>query len=428
MSELNGTEARTPLRPFTTASNSSGDIKVYFNQSTNPDFSNGTFPAASSFDDTEDAIKARIDAAEETVDVMMYNTSRDWLVDALEDAVDRGVRVRYIADDQTTNSALSGSIDFPVLEGNDGNALMHNKVFIIDAASVDNSYLIMGSMNMTYNNVITDPNNTVFVQDQAIAKAYTWEFNEMWGGDTELPNLTLSRFGDQKTHNTPIYFNVAGTPVELYFAPTDPTSDAILENLASADEEVILGLLLLTQNRIGDLLVDLHDAGIRIRGLIENIDDPGSEFFYLQNEGVNLQAHNVQTQFHHKYAIVDPDELDSDPLVITGSYNWTNAAENRNDENTLVIHDADIANQFVQEFEERWGEATSTQELVQPSIHWSVFPNPSSGFFQFNKEGNPFDGLAIVFDAQGRLMQSIRLNNVESWTLDAQGWEPGLYY
>ena len=428
VSVQNGVEAKSPLRPFTTASNSSGDIQVYFNQSTNPDVSDGTFPAASSFEDTEDALKDRIDAATETIDVMMYNTSRDWLVDALEDAVDRGVRVRYIADDQTTNSALSGSIDFPVLEGNDGNALMHNKVFIIDAASVDQSYLIMGSMNMTYNNVITDPNNTVFIQDQAIAKAYTWEFNEMWGSETETPNLALSRFGVDKTHNTPIYFNVAGTPVELYFAPTDPTSDAILENLASADDEAILALLLLTQNRIGDLLVDLHDAGIRIRGLIENISDPGSEFFYLQSEGVNVQAHDELTQFHHKYAIVDADLPSSDPLVITGSYNWTNAAETRNDENTLVIHDADIANQFLQEFSARWGESTAVIETLAGVSGWEVSPNPSTGIFQFNRSEKSFTGQVQVFDLLGKVYEVQQFENAYSWTLDATNWNPGMYY
>ena len=46
--------------------------------------------------------------------------------------------------------------------------------------------------------------------------------------------------------------------------------------------------------------------------------------------------------------IVDQDAPSSDPLVFTGSHNWSAAADNDNDENTLVIHDATIANIYYQ--------------------------------------------------------------------------------
>jgi len=51
--------------------------------------------------------------------------------------------------------------------------------------------------------------------------------------------------------------------------------------------------------------------------------------------------------------IVDHDTA-SDPFVITGSMNWSANGEDTNDENTLIIHDADIANQFYQEFAARY--------------------------------------------------------------------------
>jgi phosphatidylserine/phosphatidylglycerophosphate/cardiolipin synthase-like enzyme len=44
----------------------------------------------------------------------------------------------------------------------------------------------------------------------------------------------------------------------------------------------------------------------------------------------------------------------SDPFVITGSMNWSANGEDTNDENTLIIHDAAIANQFYQEFAARY--------------------------------------------------------------------------
>ncbi len=57
---------------------------------------------------------------------------------------------------------------------------------------------------------------------------------------------------------------------------------------------------------------------------------------------------------HHKYLIVDNSDRSSDPLVLTGCHNWSSSAELRNDENTLIVHDATIANIYYQEFSERF--------------------------------------------------------------------------
>ncbi len=52
--------------------------------------------------------------------------------------------------------------------------------------------------------------------------------------------------------------------------------------------------------------------------------------------------------------IVDQAFPDADPLVLTGCHNWSNSADSRNDENTLIIHDSTIANIYYQEFYERF--------------------------------------------------------------------------
>ena len=53
----------------------------------------------------------------------------------------------------------------------------------------------------------------------------------------------------------------------------------------------------------------------------------------------------------HKVILID------DQIVITGSYNFSNNAKTRNDENTLIVHSPDIAAIYRQEFERVWGEA-----------------------------------------------------------------------
>ena len=65
----------------------------------------------------------------------------------------------------------------------------------------------------------------IFIQDEAIAKAYTLEFEEMWGGV----------FGTNKLDNTPHKFMTDGKLVEVYFSPSDQTTSHILETIENVD-------------------------------------------------------------------------------------------------------------------------------------------------------------------------------------------------
>jgi phosphatidylserine/phosphatidylglycerophosphate/cardiolipin synthase-like enzyme len=64
-------------------------------------------------------------------------------------------------------------------------------------------------------------------------------------------------------------------------------------------------------------------------------------------------------KLHSKTMIIDVC-TDSDPTVIIGSTNWSANGNNINDENMLIVHDAKIANQFLQEFYSRYDSAGGT--------------------------------------------------------------------
>jgi hypothetical protein len=71
---------------------------------------------------------------------------------------------------------------------------------------------------------------------------------------------------------------------------------------------------------------------------------------------------------HHKYAIIDAEPSGFIPYVITGSHNWSSSAENSNDENTLIIQDAQIANFYLQEFAARYYEASGVDSIFITDI------------------------------------------------------------
>lgn len=425
---------------YSTASNSTGTMQVYFTKEVDPQFSNGSTPTGITGGALETAIIERINAATTSIDVCLYNNNRSTLVQALTNAHNSGIQVRYIADDGTANLALQNpNPPFQVLYGNAGDPLMHNKFLIIDADSEDNSWVITGSTNMTTNNLADDFNNTVFVQDQALAKAYTVEFQEMWGSEGANPGVFNVKFGANKEDNTPHLFSINGVTVESFFSPSDNTTVNIVNAIETADNELEFALLTFTNNELGNAVLTAHNDGVLVRGIIDNIGDQGAEYDYLVGNGVNVTPDNTTTQTHHKYCLIDAASPNSDPIVVTGSHNWSASAETRNDENTLIIHDEDIANIFLQEFEARWCEIltgasclTSTNSVNGiDGFEANLYPNPAVDRSTIQMElENKADLTIGLWDFNGRMLQSTILRKVQgeiTETLYLDGFPAGTY-
>jgi phosphatidylserine/phosphatidylglycerophosphate/cardiolipin synthase-like enzyme len=435
-SERNGNTITAPLAIFATQSNSSGEIKVYFNKSVDTRVSTGALPSSSSPGAAEGAIIDAIKKATSTIDVAVYNNNRTPIVQALTDAHNRGVVVRYVTNIGTANLALSNPAPpFRVLPGN-ADRLMHNKFIVIDRNSESDSWLIMGSMNLTDNNIADDYNNMLFIQDQSLAKAFTIEFEEMWGGSGPNPGIFAAKFGENKTDNTPHNFNVNGTPVEAYFSPSDKTTQVIERTIYTADTDLEFALLTFTRNDLGSAIYDRFQEGVNVRGMIENPNDQGSEYQFFVDNGMDVVAHTFEGSLHHKYMIVDANNVNSDPTVLTGSHNWSTSAETGNDESTLVVHDVTVANLFIQEFEQRWCEQNTPGdclvgifEKTTETLDFTVNPNPVSDNFNITLPENLQEKMTIkLFDGRGQLLQAVIVNGIGNYQMSAANLPAGTYF
>ena len=366
--------------PYATVSNSSGAIKVYFNNTVDQSAMQTT-PAIYLQNTFNDTIAAYINRAQTNVDLCIYNTNDQLIVTSVNNAHARGVQVRYIAYEGTANAGLSSlNTAIPVFYRPQAAAgLMHNKFVVIDAESTNGAHVITGSTNFTSNNLFDDPNNMVILQDEALARAFKLEFNEMWGSAGSQPNPGLAKYGNMKVDNTPHKFIIGGKAVELYFSPSDGTNGRIIEAIETTNQSMHFAVLSFTRDDIRDAIIVVNNQfGVFANGMIENINDTGGEYTELLNAGIDVRATNtIPDQLHHKYAIIDPNMPSSDPTVVTGSHNWSASAETSNDENTLVIHDHAVADQFYQEFAKRFFEAMSIEEnsLMSNAL---LYPNPAT--------------------------------------------------
>ncbi|MFN7326626.1 MAG: phospholipase D-like domain-containing protein [Chitinophagales bacterium] len=391
---------RSAKVPIATPSLSSGEVELYFSGSVDPSFLAGQSPLGTTPEACLAAVIEKINQAQQTIDVAMYNINRTDIAAALFAAQARGVRVRYVAAEAAASSALGNNPPFPVVFGNE-DALMHNKFMVVDVDDPSNAWIMSGSMNWTTSNIFNDYNNLLFIQDQSLALAYQMEFEEMWGGSGNTPDPSLQRFGASKLDNTPHHFLINGKRVELWFSPSDKVTDKIVSTIETADNSLEFALFSFTRNEPGNALASLHNLGTAtVRGMIDNINDVGSEYDYLLDQGVPVSAHPLPGELHHKYMVVDALSVSDDPLVLTGSHNWSTNAETKNDENTLIIYDPSLARLYRAEFEQRYAENTvSTTGLFNPAIR--IWPNPTSDFLVI--EGLPEEQVAVeVWSAMGQ--------------------------
>ncbi len=352
---------------FATKSKSTGEINAYFTNSVNTSYATGEEAVA--VDDLTDTIIAYIEKAETKIDLALYNFGKSEIADALNTAHDNGVDIRIVADKKQSNTAhddLDPGINIIKESLGLGEGIMHNKFMVIDPDKEDSSWVLASSANFTQSGLSSDYNNMVCIQDQSLARTFELEFNEMFGSETLTPDPAKAHFGFEKYDNTPHHFIVGDVPVEAYFSPSDQTTSKIAEVLNSADNDIEFAVFVYTRNDLSDIIIDKVNNSIPCKGIIEDTDgEYGDDYQRLKDGGVDVLSHmNIDYQLHHKYVVVDAHDYSSDPVVLTGSHNWTTAAEQVNDEYTLVIHDSTVANMYLQEFMARFGDIECDTTII----------------------------------------------------------------
>ena len=408
--------AFSPVRPFITVSTSTGDVKVYFNQAV--DNSVKSYKAAISLGThIDDTLIEYINRAKSSIDFTMYNFTENNISSvsgALNAAYARGVVVRVVFDGKANNTGIQSLVSgIKKISSPTSSAygIMHNKFIVFDAATSNPNDAIVwtGSTNLTDGQINLDPNSVIIIQDKSLAMAYTLEFNEMFGSTGPNPSLTNAKFGPDKTDNTPHLFEIGGRQVECYFSPADGTNDHIISTIQSANTNMRIATMLITRSDIGYAIQDAVNAGAATKVLVNNESGCTQTVWTLLKSllGNDLVEDNkVPGIMHHKFMIVD-EGTSSDPTLLVGSHNWSNAANNKNDENTLIIHDDTLANIYYQAFKQRFDANYVGIDVNDFASSVHIYPNPSNGQFTVELQTeNTMSAEFIIYDLSGRIIST----------------------
>ncbi|WP_216903752.1 phosphatidylserine/phosphatidylglycerophosphate/cardiolipin synthase family protein [Synechococcus sp. CCY 9618] len=263
-------------------------------------------------------------------------------------------------------------------DGSRGSGLMHHKFLVVDGQVV-----VTGSANFSPSCIHGDAdapttrgnvNHLIRFESPALAGLFAEEFARLWGdGPGGAPD---SRFGIAKGGGPARVVDVAGTPVEVLFAPhrrSDPNQGlAWLEaQLARARQRLDLALFVFSGQNLADRLQELHARGVKIRLLAdpgfavrafsEVLDllavtlpdqdcriEAGNRAWSQALEGVGTPRLAGGDKLHHKFAVLDGRS------VISGSFNWSPSAAFQNDETLLLIHSPLLARHFEAEMDRLW--------------------------------------------------------------------------
>lgn len=424
---------------------STGVMNVYFNHPVNT--SVAQYQTAQNLGNTlDDKLITYINACQSTLDIAIYNSDSPGnsvgIAGAINSAYSRGVQVRVIYDGSTSSNMiplLNSSIPRLPSPTSSSYGIMHNKFVVFDANSSDPNlpWVWTGSTNWTVAQIDgPDKNNAIAIQDQALAQAYKTEFEEMWGSAGINPDTVNSKFGPYKTNNTPHSFVIGGKVVNNYFSPSDGANAQIINVINSANNDVEIASMLITRDDVRDAIINKYNSGIQVVQAVFDSQNPtGNDIPTLQGTiGSNkIVQYTGSGIMHHKFVLVDNFNSTSDPTVLTGSHNWSNSAETKNDENILIIHDKVVADQYYQAFSYLYGQAggvLATAELASNTKNIILYPNPTEGNIFIKVDNNLINskGCILVYSVVGTKLMERNFENMRNASIDLTDYPKGIYF
>jgi phosphatidylserine/phosphatidylglycerophosphate/cardiolipin synthase-like enzyme len=366
-----------------------------------------------------------IDNTKVTLDFAVMGFSHPTVVDAIVRAHDRGVAVRMVGDAGHLYASGYRAMyerHIPIVNGNLTH-IMHDKFMIVDSR-----FVFAGTANWTPTDLEHNSNNFFVIDNPYVAQDFQDEFDQMFGG----------AFGHQKIEvDNGRSYTIGDTEVEVWFSPNEDAMGRIIEIVDAAEESIRFTIFAFTKDQVGSAFVRKLEE-FQEKDLAEGIDPTNPDFrarrsvagmidqsqlhsngqyhevFRLLGGGADLRMDGIDSskqpgdyqagggRLHSKTMVIDADG--ENPVVISGSFNWSASATLSNDEYLAVFHGKRVAQLFDDYFESLWengremGVARIGQDGLEPGditineVMWyGAHINDIDGFDEFIELKNNTD-------------------------------------
>jgi hypothetical protein len=250
--------------------------------------------------------------------------------------------------------------------------LGHNKFVVLSNAAGPRA-VWTGSTNWSTTGLCTQVNNGMLIDNKAVAKLYRQQWDQL--RDASPPKLDPAGFpatlvaSNDKSHA----FAIGGAKLEIWFTRTSDgrDMDALRGLIAGAKDSILFLMFTPGKNGLHTLAGQrANEKNMYVRGVVSTLGTEAGDtdknvldirivssaqnfkpdhYTVVQPQGVDVDLgpwiaevtrKNFLSQIghaivHSKVLIIDP--LSSDPVVVTGSHNFSASASEKNDENLVIV-------------------------------------------------------------------------------------------
>ncbi len=141
--------------------------------------------------------------------------------------------------------------------------------------------------------------------------------------------------------------DLINAPTQVYFSPNGGCTEAIVEALGKAKAQILVQAYSFTSKVIAKALVDAHKRGVYTEIILDksNRSRKYSAADFTAHAGIPTYIDSAHAIAHNKIMIIDKE------VVITGSFNFTKAAEEKNAENLLILRSRELARDYIKNWD-----------------------------------------------------------------------------
>lgn len=334
-------------------------------------------PPLGAADDLEAVIVDFIKGARHSLDIAVQELDSEPIAQAILDARWRGVDVNLFLEQDYLRSALPGKKASPTppapkpgetleqalrrvqwleddtdlrenrrilaallrsdieVRGDFNPKIFHQKFVLRDfrdgkATKPGDPALLSGSANFTWTDTHVNLNHVFVFHNTSVCRQYEIEFEQLRQGE----------FGRNKHGDVPKTYDLSGVPVKVLFAPDHTPELEIMKQMLTGEQEIYFAIFTFSgSSGIDDTMLALAKGGMKIKGVLDPgqaahkwaapwwLKHPNIELFIPKKTGVFTDLRKL----HHKLMVID------ERVVVAGSFNYTQPANDYNDENIFVL-------------------------------------------------------------------------------------------
>lgn len=136
-------------------------------------------------------------------------------------------------------------------------------------------------------------------------------------------------------------------PASVYFSPKGGAQDALVDEIGKAKGSIFVQAYSFTSAPIINALAEAHKRGVKVEIILDKSQrtDPRSGTSKVREAGILAHIDSKHAIAHNKVMIID------DEVVVTGSFNFTKSAEEKNAENLLIVRSGELAKLYRENWE-----------------------------------------------------------------------------